>query len=235
MSGDILASRSTHVGRHRQSAGVKSPAAAAKRLTRPSLRPDMLHASAFAPTVGFAALGAATVAAVTLVGLAQFGDPSGPTRSEALGAPRVSVVETPAGSRLDTQPSRSMTTRTAPAAHRVARASDVTASDVTASHPAGPARTPTRARPVAPRPGHVPAPPHVTPTEPKGGGGTHDGPPPGGDQHRPRPRITLPNPGPITPPLPTLGAATVTPPLPVLGSPTVTLRLGDGSGLLGLL
>lgn len=69
MSGDITRTRSTHKGRHRQSSIVTS-----KRSGNRLTRSGALGASVWAPTVGFATLGMATVAAVTMVGLEQGAD-----------------------------------------------------------------------------------------------------------------------------------------------------------------
>src|SRR6476619_513481 len=74
MSGDITRTHSTHKGRHRQSANVTSKRSA-NRLTRSGA----LGASVWAPTVGFATLGMATVAAVTMVGLEQGPDHEAPS------------------------------------------------------------------------------------------------------------------------------------------------------------
>lgn len=93
MSGDITRTRSTHKGRHRQSSIVTSKRSA-NRLTRSGA----LGASVWAPTVGFATLGMATVAAMTMVALDHGSDSNAPT--EALnGTPnqaRSEVTQTPA-------------------------------------------------------------------------------------------------------------------------------------------
>lgn len=93
MSGDITRTRSTHKGRHRQSSIVTSKRSA-NRLTRSGA----LGASVWAPTVGFATLGMATVAAMTMVALDHGSDSNAPT--EALnGTPnqaRSDVTQTPA-------------------------------------------------------------------------------------------------------------------------------------------
>ena len=95
MSGDITRTRSTPKGRHRQSSIVTTKGTA-NRLTRST----PLGASVWAPTVGFATLGMATVAAMTMVSLDQGAShtTSGP---QALDASRpatpLTPVSTPAG------------------------------------------------------------------------------------------------------------------------------------------
>ena len=96
MSGDITRSRSTPKGRHRQSSIVTTKGTA-NRLTRST----PLGASVWAPTVGFATLGVATVAAMTLVSLDQSPNhaPSAPQALDGSrsGNPVTTPVATPAG------------------------------------------------------------------------------------------------------------------------------------------
>src|SRR6476646_7921027 len=92
MSGDITRTRSTHKGRHRQSSIVTS-----KRSGNRLTRSGALGASVWAPTVGFATLGMATVAAMTMVALDHGAEQT--PHAEAAGAkptPAPQVVGTPA-------------------------------------------------------------------------------------------------------------------------------------------
>ena len=92
MSGDITRTHSTHKGRHRQSANVTS-----KRSGNRLTRSGALGASVWAPTVGFATLGMATVAAMTMVALDHGAEQT--PHAEAAGAkptPAPQVIGTPA-------------------------------------------------------------------------------------------------------------------------------------------
>src|SRR6476646_10768533 len=91
MSGDITRTRSTHKGRHRQSSIVTSKRSA-NRLTRSGA----LGASVWAPTVGFATLGMATVAAVTMVGLEQGPGHEAPSTAQGPLNGALPVTRTPA-------------------------------------------------------------------------------------------------------------------------------------------